>query len=108
MNIPNQSVSVVRRVAGGIPIGRGADGITAACSIGDQIACCGLVVGLGAACAAIETGVGLVACVGAIAGYVGSNCEDCACGEPLKASVCGWVGIINSIIPGTIPVPSFC
>ena len=107
MNIPIQSSAAARRVAGAAAP-RHTNGVTAACSIGEQIGCCGIALGVTAACATVETGVGIAACIAAIAGYVSSDCEDCVCGEPLKQSVCGWVGIINSIDPGAIPVPSFC
>ena len=107
MNIPIQSSPVLRGRP--TPLSTMAAGVNASCSLGDQIKCCGLVAGLTAACATIETGVGAIACAAAIAGYVSSDCYDCACGEPLKATVCGWIEIINKI-PGIphISVPSFC
>lgn len=108
MNLPIQARPIARSQASRRPLPAGVGGVSASCSLGDQIECCGLVVGMAAACATVETLVGIPPCVAAIVGYLGSDCEDCACGEPLKASICGWVSIINSIVPGTISPPSFC
>lgn len=107
MDIPIQASPALRGSMQRVPLHDDA-AVLAACSLGDQISCCALATGLVAACASVGTGIGIIACAAAIGGYVGSDCEECVCGEPLRASVCGWVDIINSIAPGTIPVPSFC
>lgn len=89
------------------------DGISpSGCSFGDQFKCAGIVAGLTGACAAVAVpGAGLAAigpCIGAITGYVASDCYDCVAGYPLKSTVCGWVDIINKIGIVRVPKPHFC
>lgn len=105
MNVPIQSRSVIRGIPSGAPVAP-LTGVEASCSIGHQIACCAIVAGMVASCAAIP--LGIPACAGAIGGFIADDCWQCDCGEPLQATVCGWIGIINSISPGTITVPAFC
>jgi hypothetical protein len=86
MRLPIQSNPVMRSKATA-GIARRAIVTPQGCSIGDQFKCVAEAAGVAAACATVETGVGVIACMAAAGGFV-ADCYDCAAAAPLKGAIC--------------------
>lgn len=104
MRLPTQARPVLRRLA--TAPGRCGGVTPQGCGIGEGIKCGAEFVGVTAACATVETGVGVAACIASAIGFV-ADCHDCITGAE-KDVICGaaWVAKQMNIPIG--PLAGLC